>query len=84
MCLQYVLSCILPEKWGPINLGGSSSCAIWFDLDLKLSMQRVLELMSVRVQESVQAFLEEVPDLDVTELGGKYCVMLNSNQIFRY
>lgn len=70
LCLQYVLSCVLPETWGPIPLDGSASFALWFDLDVKLSMQRVLELISQRVQERVNEFISTNPSLDTQQLGG--------------
>jgi len=54
---QLILSNILPPLWGPIKVGGLGHGAIYFDLDLKLSTKRILDLTRHKFQEKYEEYV---------------------------
>eukprot|EP01126_Amoeba_proteus_P062790 TRINITY_DN8588_c0_g1_i15.p1 TRINITY_DN8588_c0_g1~~TRINITY_DN8588_c0_g1_i15.p1 ORF type:complete len:126 (-),score=11.26 TRINITY_DN8588_c0_g1_i15:1024-1401(-) len=47
------MNCILPQTWGPFSLGGSACDVLWFDLDMKLSLCRILQLLKSRITDKI-------------------------------
>lgn len=64
---QLILSTILPVSWGPISIGGCGQGAIYFDLDLKFSVIRFLELTKFKLSEKFEQYvsLHGQPDEDL-------------------
>jgi len=50
LLLQILVTCILPKKWGEVDVGGNESSVLYFDNDFKFNLQRVLQLIKSRLK----------------------------------
>jgi len=67
---QLILSTILPQFWGPVEIGGLGQVAIYFDLDLKFSIVRFLDLTRHKFLKSFESYVTRYgqPQLEMEDI----------------
>ncbi len=60
LLLHALVSCILPEVWHGVALGGAEAAAVFFDCDYRFSLLRLITVLESRIKSAVVG-----ADLDV-------------------
>jgi len=64
--IQVVVSCILPQEWRDIDIGGRESRAIFIDTEYKLDIFRIAIALAQRVEDAIR--LARGEDVDEAEV----------------
>jgi len=54
LLLQIVVTCVIPGKWGDVELGGNGANVLYFDNDYKFNLLRFMQILQQRLKRKEQ------------------------------